>query len=161
MQNLESSKKTPKTSVYFTFPIPPNAFQDRFPFEEFSLKCICRVNDYETIVDPTPKEVKLTRELDLKNKESQKLKAQRDTADEYAASMQKQSNKAIHNRDNSNYALKKVLVEVEKYKSRLKIAKSLIGTDKPKETVNSSLMNPIYVGLAAILAVIIFGKTFD
>ena len=75
--------------------------------------------------------------------------------------MQKQSNKAIHNRDNSNYTLKKVLVEVEKYKSRLKIAKSLIGTDKPKETVNSSLMNPIYVGLAAILAVVIFGKTFD
>ena len=67
-------------------------------------------NDYGTIGDPTPKEVKLSRELDLKNKENQKLKAQRDTTDEYAASMQKRSNKAIHDRDESNYALKEALV---------------------------------------------------
>ena len=118
-------------------------------------------NDYGTIGDPTPKEVKLSRELDLKNKENQKLKAQRDTTDEYAASMQKRSNKAIHDRDESNYALKEALVEAEKYKKRLKIAESLIGTERPKETVDSSLINPISVGLVSILAVVIFGKTFD
>ena len=118
-------------------------------------------NDYGTIGDPTPKEVKLSRELDLKNKENQKLKVQRDTTDEYAASMQKRSNKAIHDRDESNYALKEALVEAEKYKKRLKIAESLIGTERPKETVDSSLINPIFVGLVSILAVVVFGKTLD
>ena len=72
-------------------------------------------NDYGTIGDPTPKEVKLERALQLKNKEIQKLTAQRDTTDEYAASMQKRSNQAVIDRDESNYALKEVLVEVEKY----------------------------------------------
>tara|TARA_B110000879_G_scaffold27868_1_gene37969 strand:+ start:666 stop:1118 length:453 start_codon:yes stop_codon:yes gene_type:complete len=118
-------------------------------------------NDYGTIGDPTPKEVKLSRELDLKNKENQKLKAQRDTTDEYAASMQKRSHKAIHDRDESNYALKEALVEAEKYKKRLKIAESLIRTERPKETVDSSLINPIFVGLVSILAVVVFGKTLD
>ena len=51
-------------------------------------------NDYGTIGEPTPKEVKLERALELKNKEIHKLKAQRDTTDEYAASMQQRSNKA-------------------------------------------------------------------
>mgnify|MGYP003316234455 CR=1 FL=1 len=51
-------------------------------------------NDYGTIGEPTTKEVKLERALELKNKEIQKLKAQRDTTDEYAASMQQRSNKA-------------------------------------------------------------------
>ena len=59
-------------------------------------------------------------------------KAQRDTTDEYASNMQQRSNKAIHDRDESNYALKQALVEVEKYKSHLKIAESLIGTEKTK-----------------------------
>ena len=79
-------------------------------------------NDYGTIGDPTPKEVKLERALQLKNKEIQKLTAQRDTTDEYAASMQKRSNQAVIDRDDSNYALKEVLEEVEKYKKRLKIS---------------------------------------
>ena len=35
-----------------------------------------------------------------------------------------------HDRDESNYALKQALVEVDKYKSRLKIAESLIGSGK-------------------------------
>ena len=100
-------------------------------------------NGYETIGDPTPKEVKLDREIQLKNKQIQKLKAQRDTTDEYALNMQQRSNKAIHDRDESNYALKEALVEVEKYKSRLKIAESLIGTERPKETNNKSIITPI------------------
>ena len=90
-------------------------------------------NGYETIGDPTPKEVKLDREIQLKNKQIQKLKAQRDTTDEYALNMQQRSNKAIHDRDESNYALKEALVEVEKYKSHLKIAESLIGAERHKE----------------------------
>ena len=94
----------------------------------------------------------------LKNKEIQKLKAQRDTTDEYASNMQQRSNKAIHDRDESNYALKQALVEVEKYKSRLKIAESLIGKERPKETNNKSIITPISVGITTILAVVIFGN---
>ena len=118
-------------------------------------------NGYGTIGDPTPKEVKLERELQLKNKQIQKLKAQRDTTDEYAASMQKRSNQAVIDRDDSNYALKEALVEVEKYKKRLKIAESLIGIEKPKES-NSNLFNQSCIcWLASILAIVIFGRRFS
>jgi len=118
-------------------------------------------NDYGTIGEPTPKEVKLERALDLKNKEIQKLKAQRDTTDEYASNMQQRSNKAIHDRDESNYALKEALVEVEKYKSRLKIAESLIETERSTVNNNKSLITPISVGITTILAVVIFGRKFN
>ena len=118
-------------------------------------------NDYGTIGEPTPKEVKLERALELKNKEIQKLKAQRDTSDEFAAQMQERSNKAIHDRDESNYALKQALVEVEKYKNRLKIAESLIGSGRPKETNKRSLITPISVGMTTILAIVLFGRRFS
>jgi hypothetical protein len=118
-------------------------------------------NDYGTIGEPTPKEVKLERALELKNKEIQKLKAQRDTTDEYAANMQQRSNKAIHDRDESNYALKQALVEVEKYKSHLKIAESLIGTERPTVNNKKSLITPISVGITTILAIVIFGRRFS
>ena len=118
-------------------------------------------NDYSTIGEPTPKEVKLERALELKNKEIQKLKAQRDTTDEYAASMQKRSNQAVTDRDDSNYALKEALVEVEKYKSHLKIAESLIGSGIPKENNKKSLITPISVGMTTILAIVLFGRRFS
>ena len=105
--------------------------------------------------------MKLERALELKNKEIQKLKAQRDNSDEFSAQMQERSNKAIHDRDESNYALKQALIEVNKYKSRLKIAEALIGKERPKETNNKSLLTPISVGITTILAVVIFGKRFS
>ena len=117
--------------------------------------------DYGTIGEPTTKEVKLERALELKNKEIQKLKAQRDTTDEFAANMQQRSNKAIHDRDESNYALKQALVEVEKYKSRLKIAESLIGSERLKETNKKSLITPISVGMTTTLAILLFGRRFS
>ena len=118
-------------------------------------------NDYGTIGEPTTKEVKLERALELKNKKIQKLTAQRDTTDEYAASMQKRSNQAVIDRDNSNYALKQALVDVEKYKSHLKIAESLIGSGRPKENNKKSLINPISVGMTTILAIVLFGRKFS
>ena len=66
-----------------------------------------------------------------------------------------------HDRDKSNYALKQALVEVEKYKSHLKIVESLIGTERQKETNNKSLTTPIPVGMSAILAVVTFGRRFS
>ena len=118
-------------------------------------------NDYGTIGDPTPKEVKLERALQLKNKEIQKLTVQRDTTDEYAASMQKRSNQAVIDRDETNYSLKEALVEVKKYKKRLKIAESLIGTGTPKETDKKHLITPISVSMTTILAIVIFGRKFS
>ena len=118
-------------------------------------------NDYGTIGQPTPKELKLERALELKNKEIQKLKAQRDTSDEFAAQMQERSNKAIHDRDESNYALKQALIEVKKYKNRLKIAESLIGKERLKETNNKSMLTSISIGITTILAVVIFGRRFS
>ena len=75
--------------------------------------------------------------------------------------MQHRSNKAIHDRDESNYALKQALVEVEKYKSHLKIAESLIGTERPTVNNKKSLITPISVGMTTILAVVIFGRKFN
>jgi len=115
-------------------------------------------NDYGTIGDPTPKEVKLDREIQLKNKQIQKLKAQRDTTDEYAASMQKRSNQAVIDRDDSNFALKEALIEVEKYKKKLKVAESLMGTERPKVNNKKSLITPISFGMTTILAIVIFGR---
>ena len=117
-------------------------------------------NGYGTIGDPTSKEVKLEREIQLKIRQIQKLTAQRDTTDEYAASMQKRSNQAVIDRDDSNYALKEAQVEVEKYKKRLNIAESLIGIEKPIKSTNSPYINAISVGLASILAVVVFGIRF-
>ena len=66
-----------------------------------------------------------------------------------------------HDRDESNYALKQALVEVDKYKSRLKIAESLIGTERPTVNNKKSLITPISVGMTTILAVVTFGRRFS
>jgi len=66
-----------------------------------------------------------------------------------------------HDRDESNYALKQALVEVDKYKSRLKIAESLIGTERPTVNNKKYLITPISVGMTTILAVVTFGRRFS
>ena len=115
---------------------------------------------YGKIGDPTPLEIKQKRENELLKKQLQKTIVQRDTSDEYAANMLDRSNKAVRERDESNYALKVALVEIEKYKSRLKIAESMIGPKKPHETESSSLITPVSIGLGSILAIIFFGSKF-
>ena len=75
--------------------------------------------------------------------------------------MQKRSNQAVIDRDNSNYALNQALVDVEKYKSHLKIAESLIGSVRPKENNKKSLITPISVGMTTILAIVLFGRRFS
>ena len=116
---------------------------------------------YGKIGDPTPLEIKQKRENELLKKQVQKTIVQRDTSDEYAANMLDRSNKAVRDRDESNYALKQALVEVEKYKSRLKIAESLIESGRPQENNNKSLITPISVGLTTILAIVLFGRRFS
>ena len=118
-------------------------------------------HSYGKANDPTPNEIKQQREIELLKKQLQKTIVQRDTSDEYGANMQERSNKAVRERDESNYALKVALVEIEKYKSRLKIAESMIGSKKPNEIESGSFINPISVSLTTILAIVIFGRRFS
>ncbi len=114
-------------------------------------------HSYGKANDPTPNEIKQKRENELLKKQLQKTIVQRDTSDEYAASMLDRSNKAVRERDESNYALKVALAEKEKFKRRLNAIESLMGREKSKETESGSFINPISVSLTTILAIVIFG----
>ena len=115
---------------------------------------------YGKIGDPTPLEIKQKRENELLKKQLKKAIAQRDTSDEYAASMLDRSNKAVRERDESNYALKVALAEKEKFKRRINAIESLMGREKSKETESDSLIAPVSIGLGSILAIIFFGNKF-
>ena len=115
---------------------------------------------YGKIGDPTPLEIKQKRENELLKKQLQKTIVQRDTSDEYAANMLDRSNKAVRERDESNYALKVALAEKEKFKRRLNAIESLMGREKSKETESDSLIAPVSIGLGSILAIIFFGNKF-
>ena len=115
---------------------------------------------YGKIGDPTPNEIKQKRENELLKKQLQKTIVQRDTSDEYAANMLDRSNKAVRERDESNYALKVALAEKEKFKRRLNAIESLMGREKSKETESDSLIAPVSIGLGSILAIIFFGNKF-
>ena len=114
-------------------------------------------HSYGKANDPTPNEIKQKRENELLKKQLQKTIVQRDTSEEYAANMLDRSNKAVRERDESNYALKVALVEKEKFKRRLNAIESLMGKEKSKETESGSFINPISVSLTTILAIVIFG----
>ena len=115
---------------------------------------------YGKIGDPTPNEIKQKRENELLKKQLKKAIAQRDTSDEYGANMQERSNKAVRERDESNYALKVALAEKEKFKRRLNAIESLMGKGKPKDTESGSLITTVSIGLGSILAIIFFGSRF-
>jgi hypothetical protein len=72
--------------------------------------------------------------------------------------MQERSNKAVHNRDESNYTLKEVLVENDKLKRRINAIESLMGKDRPRMKESGSLITPVSIGLGSILAIIFFGS---
>ncbi len=114
-------------------------------------------NSYGKANDPTPNEIKQQREIELLKKQLKKAIAQRDTSDEYGANMQERSNKAVRDRDDSNYAMKVAIAEKEKFKRRLNAIESLMGKEKSKETESGSFINPISVSLTTILAIVIFG----
>ena len=112
---------------------------------------------YGKIGDPTPNEIKQKRENELLKKQLKKAIAQRDTSDEYGANMQERSNKAVRERDESNYALKVALAEKEKFKRRLNAIESLIGKER---TANKVVIRPeetIGIGVLTILTVVLFG----
>ena len=117
-------------------------------------------NSYGKANDPTPNEIKQQREIELLKKQLKKAIAQRDTSDEYGANMQERSNKAVRDRDDSNYAMKVAIADNDKLKRRINAIESLMGKEKPKDTESGSLITPVSIGLGSILAIIFFGSKF-
>ena len=115
---------------------------------------------YGKIGDPTPNEIKQKRENELLKKQLKKAIAQRDTSDEYGANMQERSNKAVRERDESNYALKVALAEKEKFKRRLNAIESLMGKERTAKKVKIHPEQTIAFGLLTILSVVVFQVKF-
>ena len=109
---------------------------------------------YGKIGDPTPNEIKQKRENELLKKQLKKAIAQRDTSDEYGANMQERSNKAVRDRDDSNYAMKVAIAEKEKFKRRLNAIESLMGREKPKKEVIIHPEETIGFSVLTILGII-------
>ena len=118
--------------------------------------CIIEMNknSYGSYGDPTLKEVKLERKIELLEKKAQKLLV----ADQYVADMQERSNKAVKNADASNYALKEVLVAGEDIKRKLVIAENLIVKGKPKEEEKKYNLDTISIAVATIATAVLFGR---
>ena len=74
--------------------------------------------------------------------------------------MQERSNKAVRERDDSNYAMKVAIADNDKLKRRLNAIESLMGKEK---TVNKVDINPeqtIAFGLLTILSIVVFQVKF-
>ena len=112
---------------------------------------------YGKIGDPTPLEIKQKRENELLKKQLKKAIAQRDTSDEYGANMQERSNKAVRERDESNYALKVALAEKEKFKRRLNAIESLMGKKRTANKVDIRPEETIGFSVLTILTVVLLG----
>ena len=115
---------------------------------------------YGKIGDPTPLEIKQKRENELLKKQLQKTIVQRDTSEEYAASMLDRSNKAVRERDESNYAAKEAIVDKEKFKRRLNAIESLMGKERTVNKVDINTEQTIAFGLLTILSIVVFQVKF-
>ena len=115
---------------------------------------------YGKIGDPTPLEIKQKRENELLKKQLQKTIVQRDTSEEYAANMLDRSNKAVRERDESNYAAKEAIVDKEKFKRRLNAIESLMGKERTVNKVDIHPEETIAFGLLTILSIVVFQVKF-
>ena len=112
-------------------------------------------NSYGKANDPTPNEIKQQREIELLKKQLQKTIVQRDTSDEYAANILDRSNKAVRERDDSNYALKVALVEHDKLKRRINAIEYLMGSEKPKKETIINHEETISFSILTILGIVL------
>lgn len=113
---------------------------------------------YGKIGDPTPLEIKQKRENELLKKQLKKAIAQRDTSDEYGANMQERSNKAVRERDESNYALKVAITENDKLKRRLNAIESLMAKERTTSKFEIRPEETIAFGLLTILGIFTIGR---
>jgi hypothetical protein len=112
---------------------------------------------YGKIGDPTPLEIKQKRENELLKKQLQKAIVQRDTSDEYGANMQERSNKAVRDRDDSNYAMKVAIADKDKLKRRINAIESLMGKERPANKVDIRPEETIGFSVLTILTVVLLG----
>jgi hypothetical protein len=112
---------------------------------------------YGKIGDPTPLEIKQKREIELLKKQLQKAIAQRDTSDEYGANMQERSNKAVRDRDDSNYAMKVAIADNDKLKRRINAIESLMGKERTANKVDIRPEETIGFSVLTILTVVLLG----
>jgi len=112
---------------------------------------------YGKVGDPTPNEIKQKRENELLKKQLQKTIVQRDTSDEFAANMLDRSNKAVRDRDESNYAMKVAIVEKDKLKRRINAIESLMGKERPANKVDIRPEETIGFSVLTILTVVLLG----
>ena len=115
-------------------------------------------NSYGKANDPTPNEIKQQREIELLKKQLQKTIVQRDTSEEYAANMLDRSNKAVRERDESNYALKVALAEKEKFKRRINAIESLMAKERPANKVDIRPEETILFSILTILGIFTIGS---
>ena len=113
---------------------------------------------YGKIGDPTPNEIKQKRENELLKKQLQKTIVQRDTSDEYAASMLDRSNKAVRDRDDSNYAMKVAIADNDKLKRRINAIESLMGKERPANKVEIRPEETILFSILTILGIFTIGS---
>ena len=114
-------------------------------------------NSYGKANDPTPNEIKQKRENELLKKQLQKAIAQRDTSDEYGANMQERSNKAVRDRDDSNYAMKVAIADNDKLKRRINAIESLMGKERTANKVDIRPEETIGFSVLTILTVVLLG----
>lgn len=93
-------------------------------------------------------------------KQLQKVIAQRDTSDEFSANMLDRSNKAVRERDESNYALKVALTENDKLNRRINAIESLMGRESAVNKVDIHPEETIAFGLLTILSIVVFQVKF-
>jgi hypothetical protein len=114
-------------------------------------------HSYGKIGDPTPLEIKQKREIELLKKQLKKAIAQRDTSDEYGANMQERSNKAVRDRDDSNYAMKVAIADKDKLKRRINAIESLMGKERPANKADIGTEETIGFSVLTILTVVLLG----
>ena len=74
--------------------------------------------------------------------------------------MQERSNKAVSERDESNYALKVAITENNKLKRRINAIESLMAKERPANKVDIRPEETIAFGLLTILSIVVFQVKF-
>lgn len=118
-------------------------------------------DSYDKIGDPTQREINLEIEVQKKENQIKRLKAQLDSADHKVRVEMKRADNAVTKRDEETLKLKKVLFEFDNLKSELNtfISKNEINNTQPQGTINENktLILPI-LGFTSLIFGLILGK---
>ncbi len=118
-------------------------------------------DSYDKIGDPTQREANLEIEVQKKENQIKRLKAQLDSADHKVRVEMKRADNAVTKKDEETLKLKKVLFEFDNLKSELNslISKNKIKNTQPLGTINEhkTLILPI-LGFTSLIFGLLLGK---